>query len=1172
MVIEFRPMCDLLGLTHSYGGALKNIDITGKIIKEVPCPNSLLPNGNNDNIVWVQLGMYFMHMDHVSVASACKNPTTLRFINNLQDYHYVYGCAVVALPKKYCYEPNGQMRYNTVTVNGNVTYDRQNKGRIIINKWIKDGDAFIPSPVYMSSPRLDAEPVVYPEDMRILFKNLQKSSMNAYIKGMHLFDTDSLPLCGGDVKYLISSPKSCRSTSVEVTESDMVIVKRVDETNQPTVNFRMPAFEGNAPVQPEVDGNYEVFRPSNAVAIMDRPDTQPEIEPSIIDDGTGRIIKGGRAYYNRPSFRENELFEKAITRVLANSEEKVNNILTKLESYSSYDITNIKDNIASGIIKNFGRKATPGAYTGKTILQNVLKKARECGILGTVYACEVSDAASQRMEFLTFDSKVVLKKSAIDDCIASSYDVGYATALLNAWASCTYDANFAAGNVMALRDAKFLMLFLGEILKLKYDFSDLITPSATLISVIFENPYYLVYFDSNIPMADLDRLAMWVNKFNDPMFEESRCVAFVHSIMIDESNPLVNDRTIIKYEDLCSKLRYGYEVNSILKRQIEANNGYAVDTATLQNAIHFLNANPVGFELKAANCRPNGIKFIYPRTCDIREAVQKYIESGLGVRLRLQSGQQLIGDYTLLIKEYKIFEICKEIANKQVTAFSDGVKNDIIERYEQAYGIKLEDKQREAVMMDTNIMALLGGAGTGKTTTAKAILFRLTELEGIEPEEIAFVAPTGCAAKRLKASVGYPAKTIHSFLKLGIGEKHALANSLGEGSDTKKPIRAIFVDECSMITVNLMYNLLTRLITENIKIYFLGDIAQLLPIGFGKPFANMLNFLPAVTLDKYKRAEEGSMITENAKRLLDSEICKPLEEGYDFKISYCIQEKVQSEIVKICKHHLGIEVNPAFADVPDITPDDIQVVTPLRKSGYPWGSNDLNAILQPLFNPPAANKKCIYFKGEKDVQSVLRVGDRVINTKNHNTSRYEFDGGVLYENGTGITNGDIGIIYDFVDGSSIIFDTDNDLSDRQRTRIEESRRDSVFMLVEYTDYDIENSKYAKFLIPYELKKIVNENAVGIWVNSYDLAEIELAYAITTHKMQGSEAKIVICPLFSLNFKGADDFMNNHMIYTTITRAKKYCYLLGDVVGPSCTLERIRRIFKLDDRNSLFDKY
>ena len=409
-----------------------------------------------------------------------------------------------------------------------------------------------------------------------------------------------------------------------------------------------------------------------------------------------------------------------------------------------------------------------------------------------------------------------------------------------------------------------------------------------------------------------------------------------------------------------------------------------------------------------------------------------------------------------------------------------GVKLDTIEKLS---GVELDDLQRKAVIETQNngITIITGGPGTGKTTTINAII-QMFEADGLE---VSLAAPTGRAAKRMNEATGHEAKTIHRLLEISGGASEETGR--GEidakfGRNEQNPLETdvIIVDEMSMVDTFLVHALL-KAITIGTRVVFVGDINQLASVGPGNVLRDIIESeqFSVVRLTKVFRQAGESGIVTNAHKINKGEQVALDNSMGDFL--YIERENAQMAL----NATIGLMMSklPQYVEA---KPMDIQVLTPMR--GGILGVNSLNEQLQKYINPQDENKR------EREIAGIIfREGDKVMQIKNNYQLEWEqrSEGGRIYDSGTGIFNGDMGII-------TTINNTTNTM-------------EVVFDDDRYVIYD---SKQAE--------------------------ELELAYAITIHKSQGSEYPAVIMPLVS----GASMLMTRNLLYTGVTRAKKCVCIVG----------------------------
>jgi exodeoxyribonuclease V alpha subunit len=394
--------------------------------------------------------------------------------------------------------------------------------------------------------------------------------------------------------------------------------------------------------------------------------------------------------------------------------------------------------------------------------------------------------------------------------------------------------------------------------------------------------------------------------------------------------------------------------------------------------------------------------------------------------------------------------------------------------------IELDDKQVKAVVeaVNSGLLILTGGPGTGKTTTINTII-RFFESEEME---ILLAAPTGRAAKRMTEATGYEARTIHRLLELsGVpGDERSVGMHFERNEENPLDADAVIIDETSMVDINLMQSLL-KAINPGTRLILVGDVNQLPSVGPGNVLRDMIDSgcFNVVMLTKIFRQATQSDIVVNAHKINGGE-----------KISL---GKKSNDFLFIKREDPNAIINAIITLVQDKLPGyvhadifDIQIMTPMRKGAM--GVERLNTILQEFLNPPSEDKP------QKEATGIIyRLGDKVMQIKNNYNIEWEVRNkyGIPVDKGTGIYNGDMGIIREI-----------NSFAELITVEFDESR------LVEYSYKQLE--------------------------------ELELAYAITIHKSQGSEYPAVVIPVFS----GPRMLMTRNLIYTAVTRAKACVCLVG----------------------------
>lgn len=402
-----------------------------------------------------------------------------------------------------------------------------------------------------------------------------------------------------------------------------------------------------------------------------------------------------------------------------------------------------------------------------------------------------------------------------------------------------------------------------------------------------------------------------------------------------------------------------------------------------------------------------------------------------------------------------------------------------IDQLEADLGIALDSLQKRSVLesIKNGIFILSGGPGTGKTTTINAII-RYFLSQGMD---ISLAAPTGRAAKRMTEATGYESRTIHRLLELsGAASLEGKAARFERNEENPLEADVIIVDEMSMVDIFLFQSLL-KAISVGTRLIMVGDVNQLPSVGPGQVLSDLIRSgaFQTVVLEKIFRQAKESDIVLNAHRIHAGEDPVLDNKSRDF---FFLE---RSDVNVIYKHmiQLILEKLPRYVDA---TPYDIQVLTPMRKGKL--GVETLNGILQQYLNPPDDKKReC------RTGDTLFREGDKVMQIKNNYqlpwevVSRYN----IPIDQGMGIFNGDIGVI---------------------RT-IDEYAREVV----------VEFDEHRRVTYPYS-----------------GLDEIELAYAVTIHKSQGSEYPAVIMPLLT----GPHMLFNRNLLYTGVTRAKACVTILG----------------------------
>ncbi len=456
--------------------------------------------------------------------------------------------------------------------------------------------------------------------------------------------------------------------------------------------------------------------------------------------------------------------------------------------------------------------------------------------------------------------------------------------------------------------------------------------------------------------------------------------------------------------------------------------------------------------------------------------------SDLSMDRKIVVKQQLPEDERLIYgASYYYMEMSVAYALKALDARESIDKDkvaDRIRRIEKAEKIELDDRQRDAVVqaISSGLLVITGGPGTGKTTTINTII-RYFEGEGME---IRLAAPTGRAAKRMTEATGCEAQTIHRMLELSGAPEDDRAASFLRNEENPIDADVIIIDEMSMVDIFLMNSLL-KAVTPGTRLILVGDVNQLPSVGPGNVLRDIIasERFNVVKLTKIFRQATESDIIVNAHKINAGEKFPIGPSSKDF--IFIKREEAGNVIgamITLVSQKLPKYVNAK--------PFDIQVLTPTRKGML--GVERLNTVLQEYLNPKDSSKQ------EKEIgTTIFREGDKVMQIKNNYQIEWETRGkhGIPTDRGMGVFNGDMGVI-----------DNINFYSEKLTVKFEDDR---------YVEY------------PFK-----------------QLDELELAYAVTVHKSQGSEYPAVVIPLLS----GPRMLMNRNILYTAVTRAKKCVCIVG----------------------------
>ena len=401
-----------------------------------------------------------------------------------------------------------------------------------------------------------------------------------------------------------------------------------------------------------------------------------------------------------------------------------------------------------------------------------------------------------------------------------------------------------------------------------------------------------------------------------------------------------------------------------------------------------------------------------------------------------------------------------------------------VSSFEKRHNVRFSENQRAAIVraLETGVFVITGGPGTGKTTIINCILELLSD-----GNDVLLCAPTGRAAKRMTEATGAEAKTIHRLLEYG-GDEGVFARN----ADNPLEADCIIADEASMIDLMLMRSLL-RAVQPGTRLILVGDADQLPSVGAGNVLGDILasGAVPCARLTDIYRQSETSRIVMNAHLINHGEMPMLNEKDTDFfferKATYADTAR---SVLALATRRLPSYLGYPAEEAADLAVRNIQVLAPARKGEC--GVNSLNILLQEALNPSAPGKPQLTW-GE----TLFRLGDKVIQTKNDYKIEWTRETPSGIEEGAGIFNGDVGFITAVDPGNTtltVLFD--------------------------------------------ENREVVYESG--------DLDALEPAYCLSVHKSQGSEFPVVIMPVIG----GPPMLLTRNLLYTAMTRARELVVLVG----------------------------
>ncbi len=454
---------------------------------------------------------------------------------------------------------------------------------------------------------------------------------------------------------------------------------------------------------------------------------------------------------------------------------------------------------------------------------------------------------------------------------------------------------------------------------------------------------------------------------------------------------------------------------------------------------------------------------------DVKKALSELISDGSAVSVKFGKRE------VIYLKDY--FEAERYIAAKlsQLDLFCERVSLRDADRFadqlETELDITYAALQRKAILdaMESGVMVLTGGPGTGKTTVIRAII-SVFEKMGMR---IALSAPTGRAAKRMSEATSHEAKTLHRLLETEFSGDDKPAFRRDENDQLDEEV--FIIDEASMVDT-LLFAAFLKAVKPGSRLILVGDADQLPSVGAGAVLSDIIEsgIYPCVELTEIFRQAATSLIVRNAHAINRGEMIEINNKDSDF---FFLRRRGGTEIAEAVASLVTERLPNKYGS--DII-RSLQVITPTHKGAS--GTDNLNIILQEKLNPPSKNKAEKKFR-----ERIFRVGDKVMQIKNNYDAVWEKNG----VSGVGVFNGDIGVITDIDDGEETL------------TVVTDERR----VVYPFSQCD----------------------------------ELELAYAITIHKSQGSEYGTVVLALSDFSPR----LLTRNLLYTAVTRAKDMAVAVGD---------------------------
>lgn len=528
---------------------------------------------------------------------------------------------------------------------------------------------------------------------------------------------------------------------------------------------------------------------------------------------------------------------------------------------------------------------------------------------------------------------------------------------------------------------------------------------------------------------------------------------------------------------------------------------------------------------------------------------------GLILMLELEDGSERVLLGKDVVKQVHIYNTLRRLGQE-----STGIDEEMIARgieaYQEKVGFKLEALQAESIQLCKFRASVLSGcAGSGKTTTSECM--KMVFEENLEGYEYCYGAPTGKACRRLSEVVGGGVKTLHSMFSVMVGEEPPLKTIYLKDEidfENREP-RVYILDEMAMCNIDLLFEVCANVGGKDI-IIFLGDVKQLPPIGNGFPFYSLMKLLPCVELGVSKRAAEGSLVNYNCS------VINFLSNGYDEPLIYDDNSFrgvpcPDTELVRKTVSEFDYWLSKGIAE------DDIQIISGYVSEEKMSSTRKINPIVQKKLR---ANDRALVTQYKRYGDAVtFHMNDRVIhiNVNQYGKRRFNWDGKNSFQEviTLGMVNGDMGKVVGLVPCSSVRCSWFNEANENtagglsaEEVKTLISKRDEYADKLETYNFGVEASDNEYVMVVENYDVDLDKNVYVLYYCKFlegrgtvamgpDLRNLDLSYALTCHKMQGSQAQAVIIPLEK---KSNPSFINRNMINTMITRSQGKVSLVGSI--------------------------